>query len=446
MVKREFLPAARVAVEFDIEEGKPYRIGEVIVTGNVTFQDRTIRRILDEENFTPGELYNADAASGTGDGQLERIVKETVVAESVLIQPMGDDPNTRDAMVTITEGQTGSIMVGAGIASDDGLIGQISLTQRNFDITDTPTKFSDIFSGQAFRGAGQQLRIVASPGTEYSSYLIGFTEPYLYDRPISFNMSGSYYERYRETYDEERLTGRVGLLKRYPDDWRRGISFRAEDVKISDLDWDAPEDVVDVEGDNMLFGTRFFIEKDTTDNRFLPTKGYNFDFGYELVVGDHNFGLLEGGYRWYKTLWEDLNELKTVLETKVKAGTTVADAPVFERYYLGGNGEWGLRGFEYRGVSPRGGPSDEPIGSEWVILGNAEVAIPLGNETFSWLFFSDAGMIDDGGPRWSVGTGIQIKIPQFFGPVPMRLEVAAPLMKEDEDDTQAFSFSVGALF
>jgi outer membrane protein assembly factor BamA len=46
----------------------------------------------------------------------------------------------------------------------------------------------------------------------------------------------------------------------------------------------------------------------------------------------------------------------------------------------------------------------------------------------------------------SVGTGIQIKIPQFFGPVPMRFELAAPMLDEAEDETQAFSFSVGALF
>jgi outer membrane protein insertion porin family len=445
-VKRQFLPDARVRVEFDITEGDRFRVGDVVITGNTTYQDRTIRRVMDEQAFTPGQWYNADIAPGSGEGELEKIIKQSVVAESATIQPTGDAPDTRDALVTVTEGQTGSIMVGAGIGSDDGLMGQISLTQRNFDVTDVPENFSDIFNGRGFRGAGQEFRIVASPGTEYSNYLIGFTEPYLYDRPISLSVSGSLYDRERETYDEERLSGRVGLEKRYSDKWRRGIAFRAENVEISDLDWDAPQDVVDVKGSNMLFGTRFYIRKDTTDSRFLPSRGYNFDLGYEQVLGDHNFGLLEGAYRRYFTLKEDLDELKTTLETKIHAGTAIGDAPTFERYYLGGIGDWALRGFEYRGVSPRGGPSDEPIGSDWAVVGNAEVAVPLGSQTFSWLFFTDAGLIDDGGVRVSVGSGIQIMIPQFFGPVPMRFELAAPLMKEDEDDTQAFSFSVGALF
>ena len=436
----------KVKIEFDIDEGERYRVGEVIITGNTKFQDRSIRRIMDEEKFTPGQWYDADTARGDGNGELEKIIKQSVVAESAVIQPTGNDPNTRDALVTIVEGQTGSIMLGAGVGSDDGLIGNITLNQRNFDITDTPESFKDIFTGKAFRGAGQQFRMSASPGSEVNNYVVSFTEPYLYDRPLALNLTGSLFERWRDTYEEKRLAGAIGLEKRYDDNWRRGIYFTAENVNISDLDWDAPKDVQDVEGDNLLFGTRFYIRKNTTDTRYIPSRGYNFDIGYEQFFGDHTFGILEGTYRWYHTLAEDLDELKTVLETKVRAGTTIGNAPTFERYYVGGIGSWALRGFEYRGISPRQGPSDEPVGSDWAIVGNAEVAVPLGSETFSWLFFHDLGFIDDGGARASIGTGIQIMIPQFFGPVPMRFELAAPYMKDDLDDTQAFSFSMGALF
>lgn len=446
-IRRQFLPnVPKVKVEFDINEGGRYRIGEVVITGNSTYQDRTIRRIMDEEAFTPGQWYNADSARGNGEGELEKIIKQQVVAESVVIQPTGTDPNTRDALTTIVEGQTGSIMLGAGIGSDDGLIGNITLNQRNFDITDTPSSFSEMFTGKAFRGAGQQFRLSASPGTEVNNYALSFTEPYLYDQPIALNLGASFFDRWRDTYEEQRLAGTIGLQKRYEDKWRRGISFTAENVKISDLDWDAPKDVQDVEGNNMLFGTRFYIQKNMTDSRFLPSKGYNFNLGYEQFLGDFTFGILDGTYSRYYTLSEDLDELKTVLETKIHAGTTIGNAPTFERFYLGGIGSWALRGFEYRGISPRQGPSNEPIGSDWAVVGNSEIAVPLGSETFAWLFFSDLGFIDDGGPRASIGTGIQIMIPQFFGPVPMRFELAAPLMKDDEDDTQAFSFSMGALF
>lgn len=445
LAKKTFLPdVPRVKVEFDITEGTRYRIGEVIITGNTTIQDHAIRRVLDEEGFTPGEWYNADVARGNGEGELERIVRQTVVTESAMIYPTGDDPETRDALVTIKEGQTGSIMLGAGVSSDSGLMGNISLDQRNFDITDTPDSWGDLFTGKAFRGAGQRFKVSLSPGTEVSTYLVSFTEPYLYDRPVSLNVSGSSYERERESWDESRLAAKLSLEKRYANKWRRGVSFRAENVKIDDFDWDVPDEIVEVKGDNYIFGTRLYIRKDTTDSRYRPSRGYNFDAGYEQVLGDHNFGIITATQRWYKTLYEDLAENKTVLETKIFGGTVIGDAPPFEKFYVGGNGS--MRGFEYRGISDRSGASDDPIGSDWAIVGNSEIAVPLGSETFSALFFADVGAIDTGGVRASIGTGIQIMIPQFFGPVPMRFELAAPIMDEEEDETQTFSFSVGALF
>ena len=102
-----------------------------------------------------------------------------------------------------------------------------------------------------------------------------------------------------------------------------------------------------------------------------------------------------------------------------------------------------------RGLQTGGGANPQrkdPIGSDWIFTSNAEVAIPLASEIFSALFFVDTGMIDSGGVRASVGTGLQIMLPRWFGPVPMRFELAVPFMKEDEDETKVFSFSVGALF
>jgi outer membrane protein assembly factor BamA len=62
------------------------------------------------------------------------------------------------------------------------------------------------------------------------------------------------------------------------------------------------------------------------------------------------------------------------------------------------------------------------------------------------LFFVDSGAIDSGNYRASIGTGIQITLPQWFGPVPMRFELAVPVMKDGDDETQVFSFSIGKLF
>ena len=57
-------------------------------------------------------------------------------------------------------------MLGAGVNSDNGFVGSIVLNERNFDLFRFPTSFSDFFDGTAFRGAGQELRVEAMPGTE----------------------------------------------------------------------------------------------------------------------------------------------------------------------------------------------------------------------------------------------------------------------------------------
>jgi outer membrane protein assembly complex protein YaeT len=444
-MKRTFLDGAKVRVEQQVTEGGRFRIGQVTITGNSVTHDNVIRRVLDEEKFTPGNWYNADVARGNGEGELEKTVKGTVYTESAIIQHVPSaDPNCKDAMVSIKEGQTGSIMLGAGVGSDSGVVGQIAYDQRNYDISDTPESWNELITGKSFRGAGQRFRVSLNPGTLQSSYMISFTEPYLYDKPVSMEVAGTAFEREWESYTENRVGAHLGFEKRYSDDWRRGVSFRLENVGVDNLEGDAPEEVTDVEGDNMLAGARFYVGKDTTDSRFRPTKGYNFDFGYEQVGGDYTFGILSGTQRWYKTLYEDLSELKTVLETKVHGGMITGDAPLFEKFYAGGTST--CRGFDYRGISPRAKTNNDPIGSNWILNGSSEVAVPLGSDVFSWLFFVDGAMIETGTPRTAIGTGIQIQIPQWFGPVPMRFEVATPLTKDGQDDTRFFSFSVGALF
>jgi outer membrane protein insertion porin family len=227
-----------------------------------------------------------------------------------------------------------------------------------------------------------------------------------------------------------------------------GLRFRAENVDI-DPDTDAPIEVWDAEGGNNIFGTKVVAIKNNTDSRYLPTKGDSYEVNYEQVFGDYNFGVVTGIYRWYKTLSEDLARRKTVLATKLQASSIIGDAPVFEKFYAGGTGS--LRGFDYRGVSPRGrgivsGEYDDPIGSDWLMLANAEITVPLSSDTFNWLFFCDTGMVDDNEFRSAVGTGIEILLPQWFGPVPMRFELAAPITKDESDDTNVFSFSMGRLF
>ncbi len=452
---REGGPAV-VDVEFKVTEGRQFRIGRIDITGNERTQDKAIRRVLDEFGFTPGELYDADMAPKEGGGKLEGYLERMSLAQEAIIEPAGvadASDDRRDVRINIKEGDTGIWSPSVGVSSNRGLIGRLLFEQSNFDVSDWPESFWEFVSLDCFKGAGQSLRVLLDTGTEYSRYSIMFTEPYFRDRPTSLNLVGSSYQTYWESHDEDRLKAGVGFTQRLEDNWRRSLGLRLEQVTVKDIHDDAPKEIYDVKGDSTLFGARLGLGRDMTDNRFTPSRGYIFDADYEQVTGDHNFGILSGSYVWYKTLWEDLLERKTVLATKLSAGTMVGDAPPFEKFYAGGTGLYGIRGFDYRGVSPRGlqtGVSEprrkDPIGSDWVFLASAEVVVPLTDENFAGLFFVDSGTVDSGSYRASVGTGIQILLPGFFGNAPMRFEVAFPFMKDDQDETETFSFSIGGSF
>jgi outer membrane protein insertion porin family len=463
LLSPEFIPDSHVVnIIYEIFEGRQYRIGRIDITGNKETQDKVIRRILDEYDFVPGRLYNADIAPKDGRGELETKIQRMTLAESISIAPMGQpygpqDANVlgQDAEVNIQEGLTGNILPGVGLSSDSGLIGQLIYDERNFDITDWPESLGELLPGRSFRGAGQSLRINAEPGTYVSQYSVSFGDPYWGgepNEPIRLGVSGLDWERGRETYEEGRTKGSFSFNQRFNKGrWSQGISFRAENVTIDDIDYDAPIEILKVKGDNFLAGIKFDVEQDLTDDEYNPTAGSSFDLGYEQVTGDYTFGILKGTQRWYRTLHEDLAERKTVLAIKLLGATTVSDAPPFEKFYGGGTGTYGIRGFDYRGVSTRGiNPitleRDEPIGSDWIFLANAEVTVPLASESLSALFFVDSGTVDSGRYRASTGIGIQILIPQWFGPVPMRFELGVPILKDDDDDTRIFNFSVGRLF
>lgn len=456
--QHRFIPETNlVDVEYKITEGRQFRIGKVEITGNEQVHDKVIRRILDEYDFSPGELYNAHIAPKQGGGQLERYVQRMTMSDEAIIrpaQPTAEAPERRDAIVDITEGMTGIVNPGIAVGSDSGLIGQLIWQQRNFDISDWPESFEEFITMRSFRGAGQSLKVALEPGTVVSYYSITFTEPYFQDKPTSLDVVGSSWERWRESHDEERTKGYFGFEERLKNRWRPSLGFRAENVKVVDLDYDAPQEIIDYKGNNLLIGGKLGIGRDMRDDLYVPSSGYRFDVNYEQVTGDYDFGITQGSAVAYTTLYEDLLERKTVLATKVLAATTVSDAPPFEKFYAGGTGVYGIRGFEYRGVSTRGlqtnveNPSlKDPIGSDWIFLTKSEITVPLIGENFGALFFVDSGTIDTGHYRLSIGTGIEISIPQLLGTrIPMRFEIATPLMRDDDDERQVFSFYMGRLY
>jgi outer membrane protein assembly factor BamA len=109
---------------------------------------------------------------------------------------VGNNRPHKDTRVAVQEANTGSLLFGVGVNSDAGLTGSIMFNERNFDITRPPTSLDDILNGSAFRGAGQELRIEAVPGTQLQRYTTNVSAAASPDHQDVGGINTPVYERY----------------------------------------------------------------------------------------------------------------------------------------------------------------------------------------------------------------------------------------------------------
>ena len=430
---------AEVDLVYNVTEDAQFHLGRIDIRGNEVTKQNVIRRQL---QFFPGQLYNTVAV----DESKNRLM-ETQLFGKVDITPFGDEPGMRNSLVSIEEGKTGQFIIGVGVSSNAGLLGNVTYTERNFDIFAWPSSWEQVKRARAFRGAGQTFTISAEPGTEFSRFRLDWREPYLMDQPYSLGLGAFMFTSQRESYDETRFGLTQSLGHRFANRWYGELATRQEIVNIGKLDDNAPQDVRDVRGDNALLGIKGSLVRDNTDSRWLPSKGDRLSLSYEQVTGDFNFGRATADYHAYQTLYLDPLDRKHILAERAAVGGIIGDAPVFERFYGGGLGS--IRGFKYRGISPRQGADDDPVGGDFSLFLGTEYTFPLIGEVLRGVIFLDTGTVEREleikDYRASAGAGIRLHLP-FFGPVPMSLDFGLPIRKADQDDTQLVSFSIGWVF
>ena len=128
-----------------------------------------------------------------------------------------------------------------------------------------------------------------------------------------------------------------------------------------------------------------------------------------------------------------------------RVGFTGDDTPLYENFFAGGHST--LRGFEYRGASPK--VMGVTVGGEFLLLGSVEYLFPItADDMLKGVLFTDFGTVEEDIDinaedfRLALGAGIRIFIPAM-GPAPIALDFAVPVAQEDTDDEELFSFFIG---
>ncbi len=443
-----------VQLVLSINPGKRYRTGQIIISGNTVTRQDVIRRNIEIKPDRPLDQSAIDLTKKRL--QSTRLFEPGPNGVSIAVQPPDpEDPIYRDVLLQVTETNTGSFNFGASVGSDSGVIGQISLTQRNFDIADTPDSFSELLSGKAFRGGGQTFSIDLLPGNDFQTYSISLAEPSLLGSDYSISSSIFYRSSVFDNFDETRLGSRTRLGRAFGTRWSGGLALRAESIDLGSISGDRPTEIHDFKGASTLYGVGFQLVRTSVDNRYRPSRGSRIELELEQITGDYNFTKIRAQHVVFLPLYEDFFNRATTLSLNTRINYTPQDSeevPVFERYYQGGQN---FRGFDFRTVSPKGIrfdnglPTDEEVGGTWSFFWGVEVQQPLFQETISVVGFLDTGTVtkeigfDE--YRASVGVGLRVFIPQL-SPAPLGFDIAVPILKQDGDKDRFFSFFVDLPF
>lgn len=434
-----------VQVHYQVEgdRGRPNRVGRVIIEGNDITQDRVILNQLD---LRPGQIFQYPKLEDA-QMRLARLgIFDPEDPPSVTEVPTDFDSEFRDIRVRVRETRTGQFMIGGGVNSNSGLNGSIVINEKNFDICRFPTSWDDFRYGRAFRGAGQELRLEAVPGTQFQRYSATWREPYLFDTQFGLTDSFYYFQRGYAEYNEQRVGGRFTLDRRLDPIWNASFTTRVEGVNINNIPaWAGPA-ITDYAGSHFLLGLRGGITRDTRDSFIYPTAGSVIDVGMEQLLGDYAVPIGTAEITKFfstKYLAREDGSGKHVFALRSQVSVAGGNDPVYERFFAGGFRS--LRGFTFRGVGPV--QNELFVGGTFAFLNSAEYQVPiLASDKLFFVTFLDHGTVESDvsirNYRVSAGFGFRIAVPAL-GPLPIALDFAFPLSKAPWDQRQLFSFYVG---
>ena len=424
----------RVKLTLRADPSRRAYVRRIDVAGNTRTRDVVIRR---EFRQLEAAWYDADRIKRSRD-RVDRLgFFGEVFMENREVPGI---PDQVDLVVNVTEKPTGSLSLGAGYSSGDGLGFTFGISQQN-----------------AF-GSGNSLGIQINTSKVNRVVDISTTDPYFTSDGVS--RSVALFHRTSSPYQDPSFYKLVttGAI----------LSFGVPFTELDTVYFGAG-----LEGTNIQAGTGLpsiylsYVNdygesstsvpltvgwaRDSRDSALVPSRGRlqraNFEWS---PAGDARF--LKAGFQFQQYL--PLTKKYTfAFNTDAAAGASIGDRtfPVFKSFFGGGLGS--VRGFEQGSLGPRDA-SGANLGGTRKFNANVELQAPLpgaGNDrTLRVYTFFDMGLVSGPGGvnadanslRASTGVGFS-----WVSPVgPLRLSIAKPIRKFDGDRMQALQFQIGTSF
>lgn len=347
------------------DEGKQYYVRRINFTGNTTTRDKVIRREL---LLNEGELFN----SHLWDLSILRLNQlgyfQKIKSSDATIQ-RNTKQGTVDILLHVKEKGKQSIGLTGGVSGYTGDFVGFNYQTNNF------------------LGLGETLTLEADAGTLSRNFTFGFTEPYMFDRPIStgFTVFSDRYS-YNQSLETSLLIGQkvnipgniaqnynisssgFTLFSSAP--WRRspfarlGLTYSYSRTSLTAFS-SASQVLFDAlqfrsfAGPSQLTGivsskiTPTFTYS-TVNSPLFPTSGKSFYAGVGFeggpMQGNVNAVTPTFEFKYYHPINKKRNVLAFHLLTSFATGFGGQVLPPYDRLYSGG--ENSVRGFDFYTISP----------------------------------------------------------------------------------------------
>ena len=428
-------------VTYLVDEGARIYVERINISGNTKTRDAVIRRELD---FGEGDPFNRSMVQ-RGKNRIEGLGFFKTVAFDM---QQGSAPDKVVINITVEEQSTGDYGLTAGYDSSAGLLGEVSVTERNF------------------LGRGQYVRAAVSASESGQSYDFSFTEPRFMGLRLSSGVDVYHRiveETDKNTYGTVSTGGQIRFGAPITTDLSASVFTGIEQKVLKDgeapwTDVFNPGHVAGFEDTFNKAWVGYSLTYNTLDDTKRPTEGIYANFSQQYIGWDYNLLKTEAKARYFMPLLSDWNVIGSV---KGQAGyiTALDGGGVSPLEAFRGSSSI-VRGFQSGGMGPRLNSSQELLGYTGYVAASAEIEfpIPILPETYGvrGAIWADAALIDgngDGGAglidpgsidqnfKSSVGASIIWDSP--FGP--LRGDFAHVLNKATDDKTQVFSLTLQQL-
>jgi outer membrane protein insertion porin family len=433
-----------VDVTIRIDEGEQYFVNRITFVGNTTTRDHVVRREL---NLVEANVFNTEALKMSIRRLNQLGYFKPLEGEAISVEKTPNTTNRVDVQFKLEEQNRNQLTFGAGVSQFDGFFGQLSFQTSNF------------------LGRGETFSITAQQGNRARNYQLAFTEPFLFDRPITAGIDVYLREiEYPGQFTQASAGGNIVYGFRVSNYARMFLNYSLEQVKVKDLN-PLYQDPRFLAGnpflqDSLLIGEggRRTVSKigpsyvfNTVDHPIFPTSGKRYTLNVDLagLGGNVNFINPRAEGIWYFPL-----NRRTSLGFRAQAeyirqlgSTTIL--PIFERLFLGG--EYTIRGFDIRTVGPRDPATGLVIGGNKSLLFNAEYLINIAGPV-RLVLFADAGQVRNNGQNFAWKEEIvDLVRPGSLSPGPFEINVEPnpfvspfPVESRVVGDRDAFKSSIGA--